>query len=55
MDLFIGNHTGQNKMKEKFSRLQAGDADAFIDENAWGSFLDGCEKNFSALLEKDPL
>ncbi|MBQ7208376.1 MAG: MBL fold metallo-hydrolase [Lentisphaeria bacterium] len=55
VDLFIGNHTGQNRMKEKFFRLQAGDADAFIDENAWGKFLDGCEKDFSALLEKDPL
>ena len=55
VDLFIGNHTGQNHMQEKFARLRAGDADAFLDENAWGEFLDKCERSLAKLLAEDPL
>ena len=55
VDLFIGNHTGQNHMQAKFARLKAGDAAAFIDESEWGTFLDKCEKNLADLLARDPL
>ena len=55
VDLFIGNHTGQNQTPERYQRLKAGDALAFVDPEAWGKFLDGVEASLAELEAKDPL
>ena len=55
VDLFIGNHVGQNQTPERYRRLQAGDRLAFVDPDAWGRFLDQCEANLDRLEADDPL
>ena len=55
VDLFIGNHTGQNQTPERYQRLKAGDALAFVDPEAWGKFLDKVEASLTELEAKDPL
>ncbi|MBQ6597807.1 MAG: hypothetical protein IJH79_09665, partial [Lentisphaeria bacterium] len=55
VDLFIGNHAGQNQTPERYQRLKAGDALAFVDPEAWGRFLDKVEASLTELEAKDPL
>ena len=55
VDLFIGNHAGQNQTPERYQRLKAGDPLAFVDPEAWGKFLDNVEKSLIALEAEDPL
>ena len=55
VDLFIGNHAGQNQTPERYQRLKAGDALAFVDPAAWGRFLDKVEASLTELEAKDPL
>ena len=42
VDIFLGNHTSQDRTQEKTAYLKAGSADAFIDSTEWCRFLDGC-------------
>ena len=55
VDVFIGNHAGQNQTAERYQRLLAGDKYAFLDPAAWGKFLDKCEENLNKLEREDPL
>ena len=55
VDLFIGNHVGQNQTPERYRRLQTGDRLAFVDPDAWGRFLDQCEAKLNRLEADDPL
>jgi len=55
VDLFIGNHAGQNQTPERYRRLIAGERLAFVDPSAWGNFLDGCEANLNKLEADDPM
>ena len=55
VDVFIGNHAGQNQTAERYQRLLAGDKYAFLDPAAWGKFLDKCEDNLNKLETEDPL
>ena len=55
VDLFIGNHVGQNQTPERYQRILAGDRLAFIDPQAWGIFLDSCEEALNKLEAEDPL
>lgn len=48
VDLFLGNHCVNNDTLGRAQRLRAGDKDAFIDDKAWGEYLDSKKK---ALLE----
>ncbi|MBR5098197.1 MAG: MBL fold metallo-hydrolase [Spirochaetales bacterium] len=40
VELFLGNHCINNNTLERAERLKAGDKDAFIDDKAWGNYLD---------------
>lgn len=40
VDLFLGNHCVNNDTLGRAQRLRAGDKDAFIDDKAWGEYLD---------------
>ena len=53
IDVFLGNHLGQNDTAGKYERLMAGDADAFVDPEGWIAFLDGCKKRLEDLMEKE--
>jgi len=55
VDLFIGNHAGQNQTPERYQRLIAGERLAFVDPSAWGNFLDGCEASLNKLEAADPM
>ena len=55
VDLFIGNHAGQNHTPERYRRLKAGDPLAFVDPGAWGAFLGECEAAFARLEAEDPV
>ena len=55
VDVFIGNHAGQNNTPERYQRLAAGEKDAFVDPAAWGKFLDVMEQKLDLLEENDPL
>lgn len=55
VDVFVGNHCGQNQTPERYQRLCAGDKNAFLDPEAWGNFLDQCERTLNTLEIEDPL
>ena len=55
VDVFIGNHAGQNQTPERYERLAAGQKDAFVDDKAWGAFLDSMERGLTELETTDPL
>ena len=40
VDLFLGNHCVNNDTLGRANRLKEGDRDAFIDDRAWGEYLD---------------
>lgn len=40
VDLFLGNHCVNNDTLGRAQRLRNGDKDAFIDDKAWGEYLD---------------
>ena len=53
VDVFIGNHVGNNDTEGKLARVHEGDADAFLDPEAWPRFLDSCREKLLALIEKE--
>ena len=53
VDVFIGNHQDQCDTIGKYQRILAGEEDAFIDETAWPSFLNACEKRLDDLLKSE--
>ena len=55
VDLFIGNHAGQNQTPQRYQRILAGERLAFVEPGAWGKFLDGCEEALNKLEAEDPL
>ena len=55
VDLFIGNHIEQNQTQERFQRLRSGDSLAFVDSDAWITFLDNCKAKLTALESEDPI
>ena len=52
-DIFLGNHTSQNGTEQKYSRLLAGEKDAFIDRDELKRFLDGLREKVIALIRND--
>lgn len=50
VDIFLGNHTGQNRTEEKLKRMQAGDTNAFVNPYEWREFLQDLEKRFRQML-----
>ena len=50
VDLFLGNHCVNNDTLGRAQRLRAGDKDAFIDDKAWGEYLDSKKKTLLELM-----
>ena len=55
VDLFIGNHVGQNQTPARYQQLKDGNPLAFVDPEAWGKFLDKLEISLNKLVTEDPL
>ena len=53
VDVFLGNHIGHNNTFEKYDRLMAGDADAFVEPGEWIAFLDSCKEKLQELMENE--
>ena len=53
VDIFIGNHVGNNDTEGKLARVHAGEKDAFIDPNEWLPFLENCRIKLVELIEKE--
>ena len=53
VEIFLGNHVGNNDTLGKGKRVLAGETDAFIDPQGWLNFLDGCEKRIRDLMAQE--
>ena len=55
VDIFIGNHVGNNKTEEKAAILQNNPltSNPFIDKNEWRNFIDECLKNITDLIDNE--
>lgn len=50
VELFLGNHCGNNDTLGRMQKLLSGDKDAFIDSECWGEFLDKKRDELIALM-----
>ena len=50
VDVFIGNHVGNNDTEVKAEHLRKTGENLFIDSDIWYSFLDRCENNLKKLV-----
>ena len=55
VDIFIGNHVGNNKTEEKAAILQSdpNGKNPFIDPNEWRLFIDSCLEKIKKLMETE--
>ena len=53
VDVFIGNHVGNNGTVEKGKILLETGENKFIDKNLWNDFLTFCEKRLNDVISKD--
>ncbi len=53
VDLFIGNHSWNNKTYEKSLILRETGENQFVDPEAWTNFLVACEKRLDKTIAKD--
>ena len=55
VDIFIGNHVGNNKTEEKAIMLQNNPfgKNPFINKNEWRLFIDECIKNIGILIKNE--
>ncbi len=53
VEIFLGNHVGNNDTLGKGKRVLAGETDAFIDPQGWLNFLDRCEKRIRDLMAQE--
>ena len=53
VDIFIGNHSWQNKTRENAEILQKTGINNFIDPSKWPVFLESCEKHLDSVIEEE--
>ena len=55
VELFIGNHVGNNQTEEKLARIKTEKENPFIDPNGneWRTFITLCRQNVHSLIEND--
>ncbi len=53
VDVFIGNHVGNNDTEGKAEHLRKTGENLFIDGDIWYSFLDRCENNLKKLVSEN--
>ncbi len=53
VDIFIGNHVGQNKTEQKYARSLTGTENPFIDPTEWVGFLDSCRQKMWEVIEEE--
>jgi len=53
VDIFVGNHVGQNKTEEKYARSLTEKTNPFIDPEEWEKFLNRREKQLWKLIDEE--
>lgn len=53
VDIFIGNHVGNNDTEGKLRMAETESANPFIDPSAWGRFLNKCRVQLEKLIESE--
>jgi len=53
VDIYLGNHVGQNKTPQKYQQLIEGNKDAFVDPTGLAEFAEQCKSNLFQLLEQE--
>lgn len=53
VDIYLGNHVGQNKTPEKYQQLMAGNKDAFVDPTGLAEFVEQKKQTLLAMIEED--
>jgi len=51
-DVWLGSHTTFYRLAEKYAKLQAGDANPYIDPEGYRTFLDTAERQYKAELAR---
>lgn len=53
VDIFIGNHVGNNDTEGKLARAETSEENPFIDPEEWGRFLEKCRIKLEELIESE--
>ena len=53
VDIYLGNHVGQNQTPEKYQQLIAGNKDAFVDPTGWAQFAQRCIRDLKTMIEEE--
>ncbi len=53
VDIFIGNHSWQNKTRENYEIMCTTGENPFIDGSKWLEFLDSCEAHLESVIEEE--
>ena len=53
VDIYLGNHVGQNQTPQKYQQLIAGNKDAFVDPTGWAKFAQRCIQDLKAMIEEE--
>ena len=53
VDIFVGNHIGNNNTVEKYAALRAGDTEAFVNSTDWTVFLDQCGNDLRNMISSE--
>ena len=53
VDIYLGNHVGQNKTPQKYQQLIAGNKDAFVDPTGLAVFAEQCKKDLQTLIASE--
>ena len=53
VDIFLGNHSWNNKTREKYAESLKSGKNPFIDSSAWIPFLERCEAQIKAMMEEE--
>lgn len=53
VDIFVGNHTWNNRTRENYELMQVSDTNPFIDDAKWVPFLEKCERDLKEVMVQD--
>ncbi|MBQ8080751.1 MAG: MBL fold metallo-hydrolase [Clostridia bacterium] len=53
VDIFLGNHTGQNDALRKYERMKAGEGNPFLDPAAWPIFLESLREKYNQMIRDE--
>lgn len=51
VDIYLGNHIGQNTTPQKYQQLVAGNKDSFVDSTSLYEFVENCKERLLAMTE----